>query len=160
MPLFWETRAVDHMTNTLPTYPLAIMSLTVTCVFNSFLLATHPQTAPGLPAQSERHAESFKDTLLARKERRCQTRRKRKSWQPWSCSATLRGGLAPAEPVSFPSQLGLVIRAGATHARRVLGGWQMETGPCSSSPTSRPSEASYFHLERRGCSTCVCSYAL
>lgn len=40
------------------------MSLTETCLFNVFHLATHPQTSPGLPAQAKKHAESAKNTLL------------------------------------------------------------------------------------------------
>lgn len=52
------------MTTTLPTQPLSQMSLTETCFFNGFLLATHPQTSPGLPAQAKKHAESAKNTLL------------------------------------------------------------------------------------------------
>lgn len=40
------------------------LSLTETCLFNVFLLAIHPQTSPGLPAQAKKHAESAKNTLL------------------------------------------------------------------------------------------------
>ncbi|KAF5912150.1 hypothetical protein HPG69_003426 [Diceros bicornis minor] len=40
------------------------MSLTETYLFNVFILATHPQTSPGLPAQAKKHAESAKNTLL------------------------------------------------------------------------------------------------
>lgn len=52
------------MTTTLPTFPLPGMSLTETCFFNGFRLATHPHISPGLPAQAKKHAESAKNTLL------------------------------------------------------------------------------------------------
>jgi len=40
------------------------MPLTEMCLLNVILLALHPPTPPGLPAQAKKHAESAKNVLL------------------------------------------------------------------------------------------------
>lgn len=58
----------DHMPTTLPMYFPPERSLTETCLFHVFRLATHPPTPPGLPAQAKKHAESARNTLLTWKD--------------------------------------------------------------------------------------------
>lgn len=100
------------MPTTLPTYFPLERSLTETCLFHVFRLATHPPTPPGLPAQAKKHAESARNTLLTWKDSTTSNKEKKEILDALVMLYYTLGvaWLLQNRYPSFPSG-GLVIRA-------------------------------------------------